>query len=107
MAATLAGSRLTERHRRAQLALRALALRQVLGIWPAFDIEDAPRSWPSVEAALLAVIGERRAVLASLAAGYFEAFRHAEGIDGRASPVLVDFDGDARARAQTSLQVTG
>jgi len=107
MAATLAGSRLTERHRTAQLALRALALRQVLEIWPAFDVEDATRSWPSVETALLAVIGERRVISASLAARYFEAFRRAEGVGGVATPVLAAFDEDAVGRAKTSLQVTG
>jgi len=107
MASTLVGSRLTERHRTAQLALRALALRQVLEIWPAFDAEDAARSWPAVESALLAVIGERRAVSASLAAGYFEAFRRAEGVSGAAVPVLDAFDEGAVVRARTSLQVTG
>lgn len=107
MASTLAGSRLTERHRTAQLALRAQALRQVLAIWPAFNVEDAARSWPSVEAALLSVIGERRTVSASLAAGYFDAFRRAEGVGGIASPVMARFDAEAVARARTSLQVTG
>lgn len=107
MAATPAGAQLTERHRTAQLALRALALRQVLEIWPAFNVEDPARSWPPVEAALLAVIGERRAVSASLAAGYFEAFRRAEGVGGVATPVLGAFDDEAVARARTSLQVTG
>jgi len=107
MAATVAGTRLTERHRTAQLALRALVLRQVMEIWPAFDIEDAARSWPPVEAALLAVVGERRAVSASLAAGYFEAFRTAERAGGIAMPVLEAFDEGAVARARTSLQVTG
>lgn len=107
MAATLAGSRLTERHRTAQLALRALALRQVLEIWPAFHVEDAARSWPAVEAALLAVIGEQRPVSASLAVGYFKAFRRAEDVGDVASPVLAAFDEAAVTRARTSLQVTG
>lgn len=107
MAATLAGTRLTERHQTAQLALRALALRQVLAIWPAFDVADAARTWPAVETALLAVVGARRTVSASLAARYFEAFRRAEGVDGIAAPVLSAFDDHAAARALTSLQVTG
>lgn len=107
MAATVAGSRLTERHRVAQLALRALTLRQVLEIWPAFDTEDAKRSWPPVEAALLSVIGERRAISASLAAAYFEAFRRAEGISGVAVSVPSTLDDEATVRARTSLQVTG
>jgi len=54
----------------------------------------------------LAVIGERRATSAALAAGYFDAFRRAD-IGGAASPVLAAFDASAAARVRTSLQVTG
>ena len=86
MAATLAGARLTSQHRSAQVALRAITLRQVLQVWPAFDPEHATRSWPLVENALLAIIGQRRADSASLAAGYFDAFREAERIGGKATP---------------------
>lgn len=107
MAATLAGARLTAQHRSAQLALRAVTLRRVLQVWPAFDPEHAGRSWPPVENALLAIIGQRRADSASLAAGYFEAFRAAERIGGTVTPVMSAFDAEATARAQTSLQVTG
>ncbi|MCC6238121.1 MAG: hypothetical protein IT299_11195 [Dehalococcoidia bacterium] len=107
MAATLAGTRLTAEHRSAQLALRAITLRQVLQVWPAFDTEHAGRSWPPVENALLAIIGQRRADSTSLAAGYFEAFRAAERIGGTATPILSAFDAEAMARARTSLQVTG
>ena len=107
MAATLAGARLTAEHRSAQLALRAVTLRQVLQVWPAFDPEHAAGSWPPVENALLAIIGQRRADSASLAAGYFEAFRAAEHIGGTATPVMSAFDAEAAARAQISLQVTG
>jgi len=53
------------------------------------------------------VVGERRAISASLAAGYFEAFRRVEGAGGVASPVIVAFDERAIARARTSMQVTG
>jgi hypothetical protein len=86
MAATLAGAQLTAEHRSAQLALRAVTVRQVLQVWPAFDPEHIGRSWPPVEKALLAVIGQRRADSASLAAGYFEAFRATERIGGTATP---------------------
>ena len=107
MAATLAGAQLTAQHRSAQLALRALTLRQVLRVWPAYDPGRAARSWPSVENALLAIIGQRRADSTSLAAGYFEAFRAAERIGGTATPVMSAFDAEATARARSSLQVTG
>jgi len=107
VAATLAGSQLTAAHRSVQLALRAVTLRQVLQVWPAFDPEHAARSWPPVENALLAIIGQRRADSASLAAGYFEAFRATEQIGGTATPIMSTFDAEAAARAQTSLQVTG
>lgn len=107
MAATLAGAQLTGAHRSAQLALRAVTLRQVLQVWPAFDPEHAARSWPPVENALLAIIGQRRADSASLAAGYFETFRAAERIGGTAKPVMRAFGAEATARARTSLQVTG
>lgn len=107
MAATLAGAQLTAAHRSAQLALRAITLRQVLQVWPAFNPERAATSWPPVESALLAIIGERRTDSASLAAGYFEAFRTAEGISGTATPIVSAFDAEAMVRAKTSLQVTG
>lgn len=107
MAATLAGARLTAEHRSAQLALRAVTLRQTLQVWPAFDPEHAARSWPPVENALLAIIGQRRSDSASIAAGYFQAFRAAERIGGTATPIMSAFDAEATARAQTSLQVTG
>ena len=107
MAATLAGARLTSQHRSAQVALRAITLRQVLQVWPAFDPDQAAKSWPPVENALLAIIGQRRAESAALAAGYFEAFRAAERIGGTAAPIVSAFDAEAMARAKTSLQVTG
>ncbi len=107
MAATLAGARLTAQHRSTQLALRAVTLRQVLQVWPAFDPERAASSWPPVETALMAIIGQRRKDSATIAAGYFEAFRTAERVGGTAAPVLSAFDVGATARAETSLQVTG
>lgn len=107
MAATLAGAQLTVQHRSAQLALRAVTLRQVLRVWPAFDPEHIATSWPPVETALMSVIGQRRKDSATIAAGYFEAFRAAERIGGTAAPVLSAFDVGATARAETSLQVTG
>lgn len=75
MAVTLAGARLTAEHRSAQLALRAVTRRQVLQVWPAFDAEHAAKSWPPVEKALLAIIGQRR-VTGYVMAERFTALKH-------------------------------
>ena len=107
MAATLAGAQLTAQHRSAQLALRAVTLRQVLRVWPAFDPEHIATSWPPVETALMSIIGQRRTDSAAIAAAYFQSFRTAERIGGTAAPVVSTFDIGATARAETSLQVTG
>lgn len=107
MAATFAGAQLTVQHRSAQLAVRAVTLRQVLGVWPAFDPQHIATSWPPVENALMAIIGQRRTDSATTAAAYFQSFRAAERIGGTAAPVVSTFGASAAARAQTSLQVTG
>lgn len=107
MASTAAGAQLTEQHRRLQLALRALTLRQVLQVWPSFDSEDVARSWPPVEAALMAVVAQRRDDSARIAGGYFQAFRIAEGISGAATAEVSTVDDLTLAKAQTSLRVTG
>ncbi len=79
MAATAAGDRLTEQHRRLQLALRAATLTQLLAIWPAFDSADIDTTWPPVEAGLVALIQARGANSSGLAARYYEQFRTLEG----------------------------
>lgn len=107
MAATAAGARLTAEHRLGQIAVRSQALRDVLQVWPALDPERLAASWPPVEAALLSVIARRRGQSATVAAGYFEAFRDAEGISGAANPVIANFGEVAASRAGTSLRVTG
>lgn len=107
MAATTAGARLTAAHRVAQLAVRTQALRDVLRIWPALDPDRLAASWAPVETALLSAIEHRRGQSATVAAGYFEAFRDAEGIGGVAPPVIAGFGEATASRATTSLRVTG
>lgn len=82
MADTAAGRQLTEQHRRLQLQLRAATVRDLLRIWPAFDLDDIDGSWPSVEAALLALIAQQRRNSSGLAVNYYRAFRTAEGVPG-------------------------
>lgn len=85
MARTRAGSELTQLHRRRQLALRAATLRELLAVWPMFDIDDIDRSWRPLEAALLTLTLARRRESAGLASNYYRAFRTAE-VGGAVTP---------------------
>lgn len=81
---------LAELHRQQQLALRAVTLRQLVAIWPAFDISRIDESWPAVQQALTALIWLRNGQSSQLAAGYFQAARRHAGIIGVAPVVLAD-----------------
>lgn len=90
MATTLAGSQLTQLHRQRQLGLRAASLRDLLTLWPMFDIEDIDGTWPPLESALLTLIFARHRDSAVLAANYYRAFRLTEGATGTVEPRLAD-----------------
>lgn len=107
MATTARGNALTEAQRVAQLAIRATAIRELLGIWPALDTNNLRRSWPAVEAALLAVLATREPQSAAIASAYYRQFRVAEGVAGASPAVPVGLTDEAIAAARTSLQVTG
>lgn len=77
-----------EQHRQAQIAIRAATLRQVLAVWPAFDIKDIDRSWEQVQAALTAIIWLRHRQSAEVAGTYFARARRAAGAAGTAAVVL-------------------
>jgi hypothetical protein len=78
--------RLAEQQRRAQLTLRAATLRDVLKLWPAFDLENINRTWPAIEDALVRLIQARGATSSGLAIAYYERERKLAGIGGRATP---------------------
>lgn len=101
MALTQAGSELTERHRRSQVALRALVLRDVMRLYPALDLGALDRTWEPVLTALMALIEARRKDSAALAAGYYMGFRSAEGVTGTDfAPVRVaEIDVEQMARS--------
>ena len=88
MAVTTEAETLTETHRRAQLALRAAIIDAVVRIWPAFNPDELVGSWSTIEPALLALIAAGGHTSAGLAAAYYDEFRAAEQIAGRAAPVL-------------------
>lgn len=81
MAATEAGTMLTEQHRVAQARLLATVAAQVAAVWPLFDLDDIDGSWPGVEQLLLAIVAVQGAQSSQLAAGYFQGYRFAETAD--------------------------
>lgn len=98
-------ARLTESYRQAALALRAAAVRDVLRIWPLFNVADLETSWPALQAALEALVATRRRDAAGLAASYLRGFRGLEGVTGDLAVVLADkYDPEA---LRVSLAVTG
>jgi hypothetical protein len=103
LAETFAGQQLTQAHRQRQLALRAATVRDLLRLWPAFDIDDIDGSWPALETALLALIRDRHRVSSGLAANYYRAFRVAEGVDGEPRLVLAEQPNEKLTRATLAL----
>lgn len=88
MAATAVAEALTEGHRLAQLAVRAAVVEAVLRLWPAFNPDELVGSWSTIEPALLALVAAGGHTSAGLAAAYYDEFRAAEAIAGRATPIL-------------------
>lgn len=77
MAVTEAGKRLTQLHRRRQLALRAKVVREVMTLWPAWQPKD-PASFKAFEDAMVLLVQARAPQSAAIAANYLRAYRAAE-----------------------------
>lgn len=108
MASTVHGETLTRRHYDQQLAVRAEVLRQLVRLFPAFDLtsfEAVDRSWPAFEAALRALVDRQFDVSSGLAVNYYELFRAAEGVGGSSTPLLAE--PLSSPLIATSLRVTG
>jgi hypothetical protein len=106
MAATVQGRRLTEQHRKAQLAVRAAALKEALALWPVLDplrVDDTAPVWLRLMTQLVA---RWRGVSAQRSADYYRALRAAETGQLAAPPMPEPPDPDTR-RVVTSLRVTG
>jgi hypothetical protein len=89
MATTTAGRQLTSQHGRQQTAIRAAAIADVLQVWQAgFDLDDIDESWRRMEPAVVAVTNDYRRQSSNVAAGYYQAFRTAEGAPGAHQPTL-------------------
>lgn len=107
MAATAEASRLTEQQRRLQLALRALALRDLIAVWRLLDPTAVDATWPGVEAAVMRIVQARRAESAMLAARYLAAFRAAELGAAAGAPPAVPLAPLPEQALRVSLTVTG
>lgn len=104
MAESDAGAALTEQHRRRQLALRAQTVNELTRIWPAWSV-DTPGSFDTFVEAAATLTNARRRESAGLAGGYYEAFRTAEGAEGRSALRMAD---DLERRQLTAyLRSTG
>lgn len=73
---------LSRTHRRAQTALRAIAIRDLLKLWPAFDVNKLAATWPPLERALVLLIQVRGRTSGGLAATYYRAHRREAGVPG-------------------------
>lgn len=93
MARTLAAAALTAEHRRAQLQIRAGALRDYLRIWPLWDGSEGSFRRMIEAAEPLARSYYRGS--AAVAASYYASFRRAERVGGSPTPRLGSFDSDA------------
>lgn len=104
MAATLAGRRLTEAHRRAQIRIGAQTILQMRAVWPLLDPADLDASFTRWLAAARPVIAAQRSSSARLAANYLTAFKTLE--HGASAPTVLaeTLTPDA---LHTSLLVTG
>lgn len=104
MARTTEGATLTERHRQAQLKIRALALRDYARLWPIWDL-SRKETYGLLVTATLPLVQTYHRLSAATAAEYYAQFRIAEGVTGTATPRLAP--AIPEAQATTSLYVTG
>jgi hypothetical protein len=98
-----AGSLLTERHRQAQLQIRARALQDYLRLWPIWEGDE--ESFGQLVLASITVTRAYNGLSASLAGSYFTSFRLAEGVRGEAIPRLAGLIDEGKVAA--GLIVTG
>ena len=89
MSSTVEGRRLTDAQRRAQLAIRAAAARDVLEVWRrVFDLSDIDGSWSRMEPGIEAITRDYRRRSSGLAVSYYREHRAAEGVTGTFRPSL-------------------
>lgn len=80
--------RLAVAHRKAQLAIRAQVMRELVRLWPAMDWTALDATFPAWSSAVGTLITAHRAVSTSTAASFLRRHRLAAGIPGPAPIVL-------------------
>lgn len=103
MARTEAGSILTEQHHRAQIQVRARALRDFLRLWPIWRGDE--ESFGQMAAAAIVLVRAYHGLSATVAGSYFESFRLAERVEGEAAIRLAGPIDESKVRA--GLVATG
>ena len=98
MALTAEGKRLTEKHRREQIAVGARAEIQARLLWPSLRVGDLDRSEAAWMPMMLAVTEGAYSESAALATTYVDGYRQAE-IGRPAAPVSPGFDRTAHMSA--------
>ncbi len=83
-----------KRYRQGQLALRSATLRELLQLWPAFDVERLAKTWPSFEAGALALVREAGSTSAELTVRYYERARARSRARGAATSRLASVSAD-------------
>ncbi|MCU1500575.1 MAG: hypothetical protein JWM47_4528 [Acidimicrobiales bacterium] len=107
MARTALGAALTREHYRGQLQVRAAALRDFTRLWPIWDGSD--KAFGHLVSAAIPVVTLHHGLSRDLAAGYFQAFRRAERVNGTAAPRLapeVDYEALAGTLYKTGRNMT-
>lgn len=84
----LTARQLTVAHRRQQLALRKVTLREMERLWPALDWANLDSTYPVLAGATAQMVAKYRRTSAGLAAGYLRAYRVASGLDGDVKIVI-------------------
>jgi len=86
MATTAAGEQLVERHRQAQLQIRAQALRDYLTLWRGWQGDDD--SFLQIASAVVLLVQLYRGMSSAVAADFYELLRREEGVRGTFPPRL-------------------
>jgi hypothetical protein len=79
---------LTVVHRRQQLALRKVTLREMQRLWPTLEWDKLDATYPVLAGATAEMVAKHRRTSAGLAAGYLRAFRAASGLSGDVKIVI-------------------